>query len=152
MRSYAEHEGYLLNSRVTWLLVSNAFLFAGAGLALRELATSKNGILALFVLFAAVAGFLISALAMPSIWASMKASETLDNAWQRYSRKLKTLRAETDAYFVVPLAGAGHHWASKAGSIAALCLPIVLGAGWLVVMISTIRFYVTVIKPCGSYI
>jgi len=133
LRGYAEHEGTLLNNRVTWLLVSNAFLFASAGFTVREMASSDSDVLALFVLGSAVAGFLFSLVSFPSILASYKASDALRQAWSSYSNELSEPDAGAKEYFVVPISGGGNDWASKGGSYAALILPVLLVVMWIIV-------------------
>jgi len=133
LRNYAEHEGTLLNNRVTWLLVSNAFLFASVGFAVRELADSGNEILRFFVLISAIAGFSISLASYLSILASYKASNSLKLAWEAYSENLTAPDSGANVYFVAPFAGGGNVWASIAGSYAALVLPILLGIMWAAV-------------------
>ena len=133
LRSYAEHEGTLLNNRVTWLLVSNAFLFASVGFTVREMASSESEILTLFVQCSAVAGFLFSVVSFPSILASHRASNALKTAWSNYSKELAETKARANEYFVVPIAGAGNEWAAKGGSWAALVLPGLLALLWVIV-------------------
>ena len=81
-RDYLEHEDELLNNRVTWLLLTNAFLFAAVGFTVRVIPEFPVASLYVFVFASALGGISIACLGVYSIGAAISASDSLEELWR----------------------------------------------------------------------
>ncbi len=139
-RGYIEHEDTLINHRTTWLITIQSFLWATFGFSyqkkyemfvkIRESAVCQNSFgLApaefngfLFIL--AVVGFSTAFVSLISVSAAVSAIGELKKEWG-------TLAATwPDAVLLPKITGGGSRWASKAGIVIALALPIFFCAAW----------------------
>lgn len=134
-RNYMKHEDDLLNQRSTWHLLIQGFLFGTLGVIGQwQLITGGTDTLhseryyLVFVISAV--GLLIALLASISLHAADSAIEQLCKDWKR----VRGLHNNKDYELLPEIAGGGAKNAKTYGKLAAIWIPRVVMAAWVVVV------------------
>lgn len=133
-RDYIEHEDGLISSRITWLTVSQSFLFVSfaqlIGTSFEVASTpADREISRIYITMICLLGCTLCILTFLSVWAATRAINDLQNKWS--DLKKEYLFATPDEYFLLPnLTGGTRRRTTILGFSSAIFMPAAFLLAW----------------------
>lgn len=153
-RDYVKHEDYLINSRLSWNLTIQGFLFATYGLSLQKLAEllakpmaeksleelAYAGIKELRILIFTLPclGILASALVLLGVVAAARAIESLESQWKLGAHDNEQMGF---ARRLPDLTGGGAQGSHFLGLRAPMLIPVVVCLAWIALLCSYLHHF-----------
>jgi len=120
-----EREDNLINTRMTWLLTLQGFLFTALALIMK---VDDGGLYFLLMVLLPLTGVILSVFGFYGVWGANIALKELKEIW--YERYEKNGNPEKEK-FIRPF---GNNVASKKGGVPSFYLPIILAVVWLLIL------------------
>ena len=134
IRGQIEHHDQLVNQRITWLIITQAFFFGAYATLLNAQKEAKNPLFEaeqlLLIWLVPIAALLAGALTYVSIISSLRNIEHLRTLYEGYSRAKAPEDASSKLY--PPIQGPPR--LLKLAKLAPIWMPIVFMTAWLIVL------------------
>ncbi|OQW37255.1 MAG: hypothetical protein A4E19_13910 [Nitrospira sp. SG-bin1] len=134
IRGQIEHHDQLINQRVTWQIITQAFFFGAYATLLNAQKEAKNPLFEaeqlLLLWLLPVAGLLAGALAYVSIIASLKNIDHLRALYENFAQSKTPEDASTKLYPHIQ----GPAYLTKWAKLTPMWMPVVFTTAWLIIL------------------